>query len=177
MEDELILKKIKELNSSVEDKTTLNKDRPSWDEYFMNIAKMVAQRSTCLRRHIGAVLVRNRQILSTGYNGPPKSTPHCIEKGGCLRDKLKVPSGQRHELCRAAHAESNCISQAAANGVITENSIIYVTTFPCVFCSKIMINAGVKKVIFKEGYGSTEDFKLSKELLNEAGIEIQQLNL
>lgn len=175
MDEELILKKINELKKEPVPKT--NSNRPSWDEYFMNIAKMVAQRSTCLRRHIGAVLVRNRQILSTGYNGPPRATPHCDEKGGCLRDKLKVPSGQRHELCRAAHAESNCISQAAANGVRTEDSIIYVTNFPCVFCSKVMINAGVKKIVFKEGYGSTEDFKLSKELLDEAGIDIQQLNV
>lgn len=150
----------------------MNDKRPSWDEYFMGISKLVATRSTCLRRNIGAVLVKNRQILSTGYNGPPKGVEHCDEKGGCLRKQLNIPSGQRHELCRAAHAESNCISQAAANGVNTNGATIYCTNFPCVTCSKILINAGIKKIIFKEDYGSEVDDNLSKNLLKEANVEV-----
>ena len=148
--------------------------RLSWNEYFIEIAKLVSKRSTCLRRGVGAVLVKNRQILSTGYNGPPKKVPHCDEKGGCFRERLGIPSGQRQELCRAAHAESNCISQAAANGVNTDGSTVYCTNFPCVFCAKVLINAGVKRIVFAEDYGSTEDHELAKELLGEAGVELSR---
>jgi dCMP deaminase len=141
--------------------------RPSWDEYFMNLAEMVGTRATCTRHKLGAVLVRDRRILATGYNGAPKGLRHCLDIG-CLRDKLKIPSGTRQEICRAVHAEQNAVIQAAVHGVSTAGSDIYITHSPCSVCAKILINAGIKRIFYKTGYPD----EFSKELLAEAGIEL-----
>jgi len=141
--------------------------RPSWDEYFMEITDLVATRATCLRRKVGAILVKDRRILATGYNGPPKGVPHCDELGGCLREKLGIPSGERQELSRAVHAEQNAIIQAAKMGTNIDGATLYVTNHPCFICAKMLINAGVKKIIYKEGYPD----EYSKEILREANVE------
>lgn len=141
--------------------------RPSWDEYFMEIAEIVKKRSTCIRRQVGAIIVKDKQILTTGYNGSPKNLEHC-ESIGCQREALKIPSGQRHELCRALHAEQNAIIQAAHNGVGISESTLYVTTRPCVLCAKMCINAGIKKIIYKGEYPD----EMSTEMLKEAGIDL-----
>ncbi len=155
------------------DMKILAKDgRPSWDEYFMQMAELTAQRSTCLRRHVGAVIVKDRHIVATGYNGAPRGIAHCDEKGGCLRQKLGVPSGQRHELCRALHAEQNAIIQAATLGQSIEGATIYVTNQPCVICAKMIINAGIKRIVVKEGYPD----ELAVEILDEAGLAIVMLD-
>ena len=142
-------------------------ERPSWNQYFASIARMVATRSTCLRRHVGAVLVKEKRILSTGYNGAPAGLKHCIEVG-CLREKDSIPSGTRHELCRALHAEQNAIVQAAYHGISIAGSTLYCTNKPCVICSKMLINAGIKRIFFDDGY----DDDLSDAILDEAKIEI-----
>lgn len=142
--------------------------RPSWDEYFIEIVELVKKRSTCLRRKVGAVIVKDKRILTSGYNGAPSGCRHC-EETGCLREKLKVPSGERHELCRASHAEQNAIVQAAMHGVSIEGGTIYVTDQPCVICSKLIINAGIKRVVYKGNYPDA----LSMELLKEAGIKVE----
>lgn len=141
--------------------------RPSWDEYFLNIVELVKDRSTCLRRKVGAVIVKDKRILATGYNGAPNGCLHC-EEVGCLRKKLGIPSGERHELCRALHAEQNAIVQAAKHGISIDESVIYVTAQPCVICSKLIINAGIKKVIYKGEYPD----EISMQLLEEAGIDV-----
>ncbi len=146
------------------------KDRPSWDDYFLTIASMVATRSTCLRRKVGAVLVRDKRILSTGYNGPPSGIIHCSERG-CLRRELGIPSGERHEICRGLHAEQNAIIQAALFGVSIKGAVLYSTTFPCIICTKMLINAGVKAIYYLEGYPDP----LSMEMLKEAEVEIEQM--
>ncbi len=146
-------------------------NRPSWDEYFMQMAELTAQRSTCMRRHVGAVIVKDRHIIATGYNGAPRGLKHCDELGGCLRQKLGVPSGQRHELCRALHAEQNAIIQAATLGQSIEDGTIYVTHQPCVICAKMIINAGIKRIVVREGYPD----ELATEILDEAGIKVIQL--
>lgn len=146
--------------------------RPSWDEYFMSIAHLIKKRSTCLRRSVGAVLVKNRHILSTGYNGAPKGLPHCAEVG-CLRQQLNVPSGQRHEICRGVHAEQNAIIQAAVFGVSTKGATLYVTDFPCSICAKMIINAEIKEIVYDAEY---ED-PISRELLEQAGIKIRKFSL
>ncbi len=143
-------------------------DRPSWEEYFMEITELVAKRSTCLRREVGAIIVKDRHILSTGYNGPPKGVPHCDEIGGCLRQQMNIPSGQRHEICRAVHAEQNAIIQAAKLGINIEGSDMYVTTHPCFICAKMIINAGIKRIFIKQGYPD----ELSANILREADLEI-----
>ena len=142
--------------------------RPSWHEYFMQITELVSTRATCLRRKVGAIIVRDRRILSTGYNGPPQNIIHCDERGGCLRDKLKIPSGQRMELSRAIHAEQNAIIQAAKVGISIQGSTLYVTTHPCFTCAKMLINAGVKEIIYKDGYPD----EFAKEILEEAGVKV-----
>jgi dCMP deaminase len=144
-------------------------ERPSWNQYFASIARMVATRSTCLRRHVGAVLVKEKRILSTGYNGAPAGLKHCIEVG-CLREKASIPSGTRHELCRALHAEQNAIVQAAYHGISIAGSTLYCTNKPCVICSKMLINAGIKRIFFDDGY----DDDLSDAILEEAKIEIMR---
>jgi dCMP deaminase len=143
-------------------------ERPSWDEYFMGIAKLTSERSTCLRRKVGAIIVRDKQVAATGYNGAPKGIAHCDEKGGCLREKLGIPSGERHELCRALHAEQNAIIQAATSGQSIEGATIYITHQPCVICAKMIINAGIRKIIVNEGY--PDEFAV--EILDEAGLKI-----
>lgn len=142
--------------------------RASWDEYFMEIAEIVKTRSTCLRRQVGAVIVKDNRIITTGYNGAPSGLRHCLEIG-CERQRLGVPSGERHELCRALHAEQNAIIQAAKLGISTEGATIYITLQPCVICAKMLINAGIKKIVHKGEYPD----ELSRKMLDEAGIEIQ----
>ncbi|MGE5308222.1 MAG: deoxycytidylate deaminase [Deltaproteobacteria bacterium] len=142
--------------------------RISWDEYFMQIAHLVAQRSTCLRRSVGAVIVKNKRMLATGYNGAPSGMEHCFEIG-CLRDKLKIPSGQRHELCRGLHAEQNAIIQASLYGISVKDSAIYVTNQPCVICAKMLINAGIKEIVIAGQYPD----KMAMDFLKEAKIAVR----
>ncbi len=143
--------------------------RPSWDEYFMSIVELVKTRSTCLRRQVGALIVKDKRILASGYNGAPVGCRHCLDVG-CIREELKVPSGQRHEICRATHAEQNAIAQAAYSGTSVKDSVLYVTTQPCVLCAKLAINAGITKIIFKGDYPDD----LALELLKEAGVSVQK---
>ena len=141
--------------------------RPSWDEYFMEMTKLAAKRSTCLRRHVGAVLVKDTRIIATGYNGAPSGVTHC-EVTGCLRQKLNVPSGERHELCRGLHGEQNAIIQAALHGVSTEGATIYCTTKPCSICTKMIINAKISRIVYEEHY----DDALADELLKDTDIRV-----
>ena len=144
-------------------------ERPSNDEYFMEMAQLVSTRSTCMRRKVGAVIVKEKRVLSTGYNGSPKGTKHC-EELGCIRVKMNVPSGTRHELCRGVHAEQNAVTQAAYFGISVDGATIYTTTYPCSMCAKILINAGIKEIVYSEGYADD----LSKDLLGEVGIKIRE---
>jgi dCMP deaminase len=145
--------------------------RPSWDEYFMSITALVARRSTCLRRSVGALLVKDKRILATGYNGPPAGLAHCDQLGGCLRDKLKVPPGERHEISRAIHAEQNAIIQAATSGVNIQGATLYSTHSPCVLCTKMVINAGIQRIVVQDGYPD----RLSREMLKEAKLRVETL--
>ena len=140
--------------------------RITWDEYFMEMAVLTSKRSTCLRRKVGAVIVKDKHIISTGYNGAPRGIKHCDERGGCMRQKMGVPSGERHELCMALHAEQNAIIQAATLGQSIEGATIYVTNQPCAICAKMIINAGIKRIVVKEGY--PDDLAVS--ILEEAGL-------
>ena len=144
--------------------------RPSWDEYFLDIIELIKQRSTCIRRQVGAIIVKDKRILATGYNGAPTGCAHCIDIG-CLRDELGIPSGERHELCRALHAEQNAIAQAAQHGISVDGATIYVTHQPCVMCAKMIINSGIKRIVYKGPYPD----KLSLQLLEEANIELAKL--
>ncbi|MBC7354624.1 MAG: dcd [Desulfomicrobiaceae bacterium] len=146
--------------------------RLPWPQYFLRIAHLVAERSTCLRRKVGAVAVKDKRILATGYNGAPSGVAHCLDLG-CLRERLGVPSGERHELCRGLHAEQNVIIQAALHGICLEGSTIYCTTQPCVLCTKMLINCRVTAIYYTEGYPDP----LSLEMLAEAGITHQRLEL
>jgi dCMP deaminase len=150
------------------DKTTEDR-RPSWDEYFMAIVDLVSKRSTCLRRKVGAAIVKDKNILATGYNGAPRGLPHCLDIG-CLREELNVPTGERHELCRGLHAEQNAIIQAAYHGVAIRGATLYATTQPCSICTKMIINAGIIRIVYKEGY---ED-RLAMQMLAEADIELEK---
>lgn len=141
--------------------------RPGWDQYFMDITRVVAGRSTCLRRRVGALIVKDSRILASGYNGAPAGLRHCLEIG-CLREQKGVPSGQRHELCRGLHAEQNALIQAAVYGIAIQGAIYYVTHQPCVLCAKLLINAGIKKVVFQGDYPDP----LSLEMFKEAGVEL-----
>lgn len=147
-------------------------ERISWNEYFMSMAELASRRSTCLRRHVGAVIVKDNQVLATGYNGAPKGFPNCCDINECLREKLNVPSGQRHEICRAIHAENNAITQCAVNGVSCKNSILYVTASPCNMCLKQIINAGIIKVVAKEIYPD----ELSTEMIQMSNIKFEIYN-
>jgi len=147
-------------------------NRPTWEEYFMEITRLVAKRATCLRRQVGAVLVMDKRLLATGYNGAPSGLAHCLEVG-CLREKRQIPSGERHELCRGLHAEQNVIIQAAFHGVRIQGSTLYCTNLPCAICTKMLINAGIQEIVYESGYGDD----LSKEMLLEARIPIRQLSL
>ena len=140
-------------------------DRPNWDEYFMRMAELAAERSTCIRRKVGAVLVKDRRVLATGYNGAPKNLPHC-EETGCLREQLNVPSGQRHEICRGVHAEQNLIAQAAVYGVKTKGATVYCTDQPCIICAKLLINAGIKKIYYKTPYND----EFTEKILDQSSI-------
>lgn len=144
--------------------------RPTWNEYFLEIVKLVAKRSTCLRRQVGALIIKDKRILTTGYNGPPTGMHHCAEIG-CLREKMQIPSGERHELCRALHAEQNAILQAALYGVSVKDSILYCTHQPCLICTKMILNAGINEVIYLEGYPDD----LSIEFFKEAGVKLTKV--
>ena len=150
----------------------MSDNRIAWDEYFAKIALLVAERSTCLRRKVGAVAVKDKRILATGYNGAPSGIKHCIEIGS-LREKLKIPSGERHELCRGLHAEQNVIIQAALHGVSLKGCDIYCTHLPCLICTKMLINCAVKNIYFLEGYPD----ELSESMLKEAGINTIKLRM
>ena len=149
-------------------KKEIKKTRPSWDEYFIKIALLVSERSTCLRHHVGAVVVKDRRVLTTGYNGAAAKTKDCLELG-CLRNQQNIPSGERHEICRAIHAEQNAIIQASKYGVNIMDGTIYCTHSPCIICAKMIINAGIKRIVTYVNY---PDIGGVKELLKEAGVEL-----
>jgi len=144
--------------------------RPSWRKYFMDITALVAERSTCTRRAVGAIIVLDKRILSTGYNGAPSGIRHCSEVG-CLREQMGVPSGEKHELCRGIHAEQNAIIQAAQHGVSIKGGTLYCTNLPCSICAKMLINAGIKKIYYQSGYADA----ISKDMLKEAEIALIKL--
>jgi dCMP deaminase len=146
--------------------------RPSWDEYFIELADLVASRSTCLRRQVGAVLVRKERIIATGYNGAPRGLGHCLEMG-CLRAEMGIPSGQRYELCRGVHAEQNAIINAAYYGVSTQDTVLYCTNQPCIICARILINAGIVRVVHRGNFSDT----LALQFMQEAGIELVEIPL
>ncbi|MBQ7585104.1 MAG: cytidine/deoxycytidylate deaminase family protein [Desulfovibrionaceae bacterium] len=145
--------------------------RLSWHEYFCQIVKLVSERSTCLRRKVGALAVLDQRILATGYNGVPSGLAHCEERG-CLRAKLNIPSGQRHEICRGLHAEQNVIIQAAIHGLVLTGAELYTTTYPCVQCCKMLINCGFKAIYYMEAYPD----ELAQSMFEEAGIPVQKLD-
>ena len=136
----------------------------------MKIAHIVAQRSTCLRRNVGAVIVKDKRMLATGYNGAPSGLQHCLDSG-CLRERLKIPSGQRHELCRGLHGEQNAIIQASLYGISVKDSTVYITNQPCIICAKMLINAGVKEVVISDGYPD----KMAMDFLKKAKIKVRTL--
>jgi len=141
--------------------------RPAWDDYFLDIVGLVAKRATCIRRRVGAALVRDRRILATGYNGAPSGLRHCLEIG-CLREQNHIPSGERHELCRGLHAEQNAIIQAALHGVSVKGATLYCTNHPCIICAKMIINAGIVRIVVGGDYRDS----LAEEMLTEAEIEV-----
>ena len=145
--------------------------RPSWEEYFMSIAGQVSTRSTCLRRSVGCIIVVEKRIVSSGYNGAPSGLPHC-EEVGCLRESRGVAPGERHELCRGLHAEQNAIIQAALHGTAVRGGTLYCTHKPCVLCTKMLINAGIVRVYYREGY---ED-ELADEMAREAGMLVERIS-
>jgi dCMP deaminase len=147
-------------------------DRPDWDHYFMEIAGIVAKRSTCMRRNVGALIVKDKRILSTGYNGAPSGLKHCRDVG-CVREDKGIASGERHELCRGLHAEQNAIIQAAYHGVPIKGGLFYSTHLPCSICVKMIVNAGIFEVVFLEGYPDD----LAATLIAESGIIVKQLSL
>lgn len=135
----------------------------------MDITHLVAKRSTCLRRQVGAVLVKDKKILATGYNGAPSRLDHCLDTG-CLREKMKIPSGERHELCRGLHAEQNAIIQAAYHGVQIKGATLYCTNHPCIICSKMIINAGIERIVYEEGYADA----LAREMLKQSKVKVEK---
>ena len=146
--------------------------RPSWDEYFMKMAFLVAERSTCLRHHVGAILVKQKQVLSTGYNGAARKTRDCTELG-CLREELNIPSGTRQEICRAIHAEQNAIIQAARHGVNVNAATLYCTHSPCIICAKMIVNAGIKRIVVNWKY--PDIMNLARDLYQESGVKIERI--
>lgn len=146
--------------------------RPTWDEYFMKITHLVAERSTCMRRMVGAIIVKDKKIVSTGYNGAPKGLKHCLEIG-CLREEMGIPSGERHELCRGAHAEQNAIIQAAGSGTNMDGATMYCTDSPCSTCTKMIINSGIKRIVLGKKYPD----ELGEKMIAESGIETVYLSL
>jgi dCMP deaminase len=151
----------------------MKNERPGWDEYFASITKQVATRATCLRRKVGAIIVKDKRILTTGYNGAPMGVENCLDIGKCLREKMGVPSGQRHEICRGLHAEQNAIIQAAYHGVNIKDSVLYCTNQPCVQCAKMIINSGIRKIYYFNDYPDD----LAQELLVEAGVDLIRLEV
>jgi dCMP deaminase len=144
--------------------------RPGWTEYFMDITRLVARRSTCIRRQVGAIVVKDKRILATGYNGVPTGLAHC-EDTGCIREQNNIPSGQRHELCRGLHAEQNTIIQAAYHGISISGATLYCTTLPCSICLKMLINAGITAIIYEQGYPD----ELTQSLLNETDLTLTKV--
>ncbi|HOJ71340.1 MAG TPA: cytidine/deoxycytidylate deaminase family protein [Syntrophorhabdaceae bacterium] len=149
----------------------MNNARPDWDSYFMEIAQIVSKRSTCRRRNVGALIVKGRRILSTGYNGAPRGLRHCLD-GECLREKMNIASGERHELCRGLHAEQNAIIQAALHGVSIDGAELYSTHLPCSICMKMIINAGISKITYLDGYPD----ELTLDLIKETTIVLNKIN-
>jgi len=137
----------------------------------MEITRLVARRSTCLRRSVGALLVKDKNILATGYNGAPTGVAHCLDVG-CLRERMAVQSGERHELCRGLHAEQNAILQAAKHGTSINGATLYCTTMPCIICTKMLINAGILRIVYAQGYPD----RLAEEMIEEAGIETRKFD-
>lgn len=150
--------------------STEDRVRPTWHEYFVEMCYLVASRSTCKRRAVGAVLVKDNRAIATGYNGAPSMTYHCTDVG-CVREELDVPSGERHELCRGIHAEQNAIIQCAKHGVSVKGATLYCTTFPCIICAKMIINSGIDVIYYVEGYSDT----MSETMLKSVGIEVYKL--
>ena len=150
---------------------TSGEDRPSWETYFMDIVSLVSKRSTCLRRSVGSAIIKDKRVLSTGYNGAPTGIRHCRETG-CIREEMNLPSGERHELCRGIHAEQNAIIQAALHGVSIKGATLFCTNLPCAICAKMIINAGIEKIIHQDGYAD----HMSTEMFEEAGIHVIQLD-
>ncbi|MFH2034247.1 MAG: cytidine/deoxycytidylate deaminase family protein [Candidatus Margulisiibacteriota bacterium] len=144
-------------------------NRPSWDEYFIEITRLVSNRATCIKRRVGAVIVKDNRILATGYNGAPRGLDHC-DAAGCLRQQMKVPSGERHELCRGLHAEQNAIIQAAVHGVNINGATMYCTHHPCAICVKMIINAGIRRLVYTGKYPD----ELASELIASSDLELVQ---
>jgi dCMP deaminase len=144
--------------------------RPDWTDYFMDITRLVARRSTCIRRQVGAIVVKDKRILATGYNGVPTGLPHC-EDVGCIREQNKIPSGQRHELCRGLHAEQNTIIQAAFHGISINGATLFCTTLPCSICLKMLINAGIREIFYEQGYPD----ELAHSLLEQSDLTLTKL--
>jgi len=149
----------------------MSTSRPDWGPYFMEIARIVSMRSTCLRRNVGAVIVKDKRILASGYNGAPSGLKHCVEVS-CLREKMNVASGERHELCRGLHAEQNAIIQAAYHGVSINGAELYCTHLPCSICIKMLINAGIQEIHYEEGYPDD----LSLNMIDESRIKLTKLD-
>ncbi len=143
-----------------------------WNKRFMELTEHIATWSSCLRRQVGAVIVKEKRIMTTGYNGAPAGVNTCVERGECLREKLNIPSGTHAETCYAAHAEQNAIIQAAREGISLKGCVLYCTHQPCVVCAKMIINAGIKEVIYKEGYPD----EFSMKILNEAGVKLTKFS-
>lgn len=150
--------------------------RKSWDAYFMDVAHTVSTRSTCTRHQIGAVIVRDRQIVSTGYNGAPRSIEHCMDVG-CLRDAEGIESGHRHEICRAVHAEQNAIVQAAVSGQSVATGVLYTTIFPCVICAKLIVNAMIERVVYAVPYGDALSETMAYRYLWGGRVNITHLEI
>ena len=145
--------------------------RPSWETYFMDIAFLVAKRSTCRRRRVGAIAVADKRILATGYNGAPSGLDHCLDIG-CLREELGIASGERHELCRGLHAEQNVIIQAAYHGVSIKGATLYCTNLPCSICAKMLINAGIGHIVYQDGYADS----MTEDMLQAAGVTLTRVD-
>ena len=143
-----------------------------WKKRFMELTEHIATWSSCLRRHVGAVIVKDKRIMTTGYNGAPAGVKTCIERGSCMRNEMNIPSGTHAELCYAAHAEQNAIIQAAKEGISLKGCVLYCTHQPCVVCAKMIINSGIKEVIYKEGYPD----KKKKKICEEAGVKLTKYN-
>ena len=165
------LEKIKEKVAKIYQKIELKIPRPSWDAYFMKAAALVAERSTCLRHHVGAIIVKDKKIITTGYNGAAKGMKDCTELG-CLRNELEIVSGTRHEICRAIHAEQNAIIQAAIHGTSIKGGILYCTHTPCIICAKMIVNAGIKEVVSYQDYPDND----AKIFLEKAGVNLKKIN-